>query len=126
MTSEEMRDQIVQELEVLKAADVRVLDVRKLTSITDIMVIASGNSTRHVKSLADRVTEHMRAGGIRPLGMEGEEAAEWVLVDFTDVVVHVMLPKTRAFYQLERLWSMDPAPECLQRISGPRGLKDAI
>lgn len=126
MTSEEMRDQIVQKLEALKAVDVCVLDVRKITSITDIMVIASGTSTRHVKSLADRVTGHMRSDGVRPLGIEGEETAEWVLVDFADVVVHVMLPKTRAFYQLERLWSMDPAPEHPQREPGPDGLKDAI
>lgn len=90
----------------MKARDVRVIDVRKLTSVTDFMVIASGTSDRHVRSIADRVVEKATAAGCKPYGMEGEEAGEWVLVDLQDVVVHVMLAKVRDFYKLENLWEM--------------------
>jgi ribosome-associated protein len=91
-------------LDDMKAANVRVLDVRGLTDIADTMVIASGNSDRHVRSIAERVVERAKAAGFRPLGTEGEHDGEWVLVDLQDVVVHVMLPRVREFYSLERLW----------------------
>jgi len=97
---------VIDALEELKGVDIRILDVSKLTSITDRMVIASGTSTRHVKSLADNVTRKTRQAGFRALGVEGEQAAEWVLVDLGDVVVHVMMPRTREFYALEKLWSV--------------------
>jgi len=97
---------VIDALEELKGVDIRILEVSKLTSITDRMVIASGTSTRHVKSLADNVTRKTRAAGFRALGVEGEQAAEWVLVDLGDVVVHVMMPRTREFYALEKLWSV--------------------
>jgi len=90
----------------MKALDVRVIDVRGQTSITDIMVIASGTSTRHVKAVADRVEEAAKAIGVRPLGVEGQKSAEWILIDLVDVVVHVMLPEVRDFYALEKLWSV--------------------
>lgn len=93
-------------LEELKGVDIKVLDVSGLTSITDRMVIASGTSTRHVKSLADNVTRRTKEAGFRALGVEGEQAAEWVLVDLGDVVVHVMMPAIREFYGLEKLWSV--------------------
>jgi ribosome-associated protein len=73
--------------------------------MTDFMVIASGSSNRQVKALADNVMEKLRQLGLRPMGVEGDTAAEWILVDYADVVVHVMLPEARAFYDLERLWS---------------------
>jgi ribosome-associated protein len=91
-------------LDDMKAVNVRVLDVRALTDIADTMVIASGNSDRHVRSIAERVLEKAKAAGFRPLGTEGERDGEWVLVDLQDLIVHVMLPRVREFYGLERLW----------------------
>jgi ribosome-associated protein len=91
-------------LDDMKAVNVRVLDVRSLTDIVDTMVIASGSSDRHVRSIAERVVEKARAAGFRPLGTEGARDGEWVLVDLQDVLVHVMLPRVREFYGLERLW----------------------
>jgi ribosome-associated protein len=91
-------------LDDMKAVNVKVLDVRGLTDIADTMVIASGNSDRHVRSIADRVTEKAKEAGFRPFGIEGLNDGEWVLVDLNDVVLHVMLPRVREFYGLERLW----------------------
>ena len=93
-------------LDDLKAQDVTALDVRHLTSVTDTMLLASGRSDRHVRSLADSVVERCKEAGIVPLGVEGQEAGEWILVDLGDVVVHVMLPRVREFYNLERLWDI--------------------
>ena len=93
-------------LEDLKAVDPVVMDVRSLSSVMDYLVIASGTSSRHVKSLADSVLMKAKEQGLRPLGVEGERVGEWVLVDFGDVVVHVMQPAARSFYDLERLWSV--------------------
>ncbi|MEP6483799.1 MAG: ribosome silencing factor [Rudaea sp.] len=94
-------------LEDLKAKDVREIDVRGKTSIADLLVIASGTSTRHVKSLADEVVKCVKKAGMMPLGVEGQREAEWVLVDLGDIIVHVMLPRIREFYGLERLWTVE-------------------
>ena len=98
-------------LEDMKAVNVKVIDVRGLTDVADTLVIASGTSDRHVRSIADRVIEQAKASGVRPLGTEGEREGEWVLVDLRDIVVHVMLPRVREFYALERLWEAGPAAE---------------
>jgi ribosome-associated protein len=100
---------VVAALDDMKAVNVKVLDVRKVTDVADCMVLASGNSDRHVRSIADRVVERAKQGGFRPMGVEGERDGEWVLVDLNDVIVHVMLPRVREFYGLEGLWEVVPA-----------------
>lgn len=107
MQSEELKQLAVAALEDLKAGAVAVLDVRGKTTITDYMVIASATSSRHLKSLADNVVTRVKQQGGRPLGVEGENSGEWALVDLGDVVVHVMTPEIRDFYQLEKLWGED-------------------
>lgn len=101
-----LRKHVIDALEELKAKDIREIDVRGKTSIADLLVIASGTSARHVKSLADEVARYARKAGVMPLGVEGEQEGEWVLVDLGDVIVHVMLPRIREFYGLERLWTV--------------------
>ena len=106
--AEDVKDIAVAVLNDMKAQEVEVLNVTRLTDITDYMVIASGTSDRHVKSIADRLRERVREHSrLRPIGVEGEAEGEWVLIDFGDVVVHIMRPQTRKFYDLERLWSRE-------------------
>ncbi len=106
VTTATLRKSVIDALEALKAKDIREIDVRGKTSIADLLVIASGTSARHVKSLADEVGKHAKKAGVMPLGVEGETEGEWVLVDLGDVIVHVMLPRIREFYGLERLWTV--------------------
>lgn len=106
MNADELKDIVVNALDDLKAKDVVVIDVRDKSTVTDIMVVATGASNRQVKSLADNVSVKSKEAGVIPIGVEGVDAGEWVLVDLGDVVVHVMLDPVRRFYQLERLWSM--------------------
>lgn len=103
---ERLRLEARRALDELKAKDVVELDVRGKTSIADYIVVASGTSTRHVKSIADEVVRYAKKAGMQPLGVEGQREAEWVLVDLGDIIVHIMLPRVREFYGLERLWSV--------------------
>jgi len=106
MQTEELKDTALQALEDVKGTDIVEFDVRNMTSVTDVMVIASGTSDRHVKSLANAVVTAWKKAGVVPLGVEGEREGEWVLVDLGDVVVHVMQPRIREFYALEKLWAV--------------------
>jgi ribosome-associated protein len=104
-----LKQTVTSALEDMKAVNVRVLDVRGLTDIADTMIIACGNSDRHVRSIAERVAQQAKAAGFLPLGTEGARDGEWVLVDLQDILVHVMLPRVREFYGLEHLWDGGPA-----------------
>jgi len=106
MQSADLKQVVNVALEDAKAREVTWMDVANLTDITDYMVVASGTSNRHVKAIVDRVIEQVREAGLRPLGVEGLEEGEWVLIDLGDIIVHVMLPRVREFYDLERLWSV--------------------
>lgn len=103
-TSEQLRELVVSSLEDFKAIDIRVIDVSRQNPLTDLFIVASGNSSRHVKSMADKLLIDAKLQGWQPLGVEGYRQGEWVLVDLNDVIVHLMLPQTRAFYNLEKLW----------------------
>ena len=104
LSFEQLRDLVISTLEDLKAIDIQHIDVSGQNPLTDLFVIASGNSTRHIKAMAENLVMKVKAAGCPPLGVEGERQAEWILVDLNDVIVHLMLPKTRAFYNLEKLW----------------------
>lgn len=108
MTPEALRDLVVDTLEDSKGRDLVTLPVTELTDITDFMILASGTSNRHVKSLVDHLIEAAKAAGEPPRGVEGRETNEWVLVDLGDVLVHVMQAEPRKFYDLERLWQDIP------------------
>lgn len=111
MSVEQMLEQIQHVLDEMKAEDCRVLDVRDMTSITDYMVICTGRSSRHVKSIAENLIADMKKQQHQPLHVDGMDSGEWVLVDFADVVVHLMRPELRAFYNLEGLWTTPTAQE---------------
>jgi ribosome-associated protein len=109
MNSDELSDLVVEALEEIKGQDIVKLDVRDMTTVTDWMIVASGTSGRHVQALVQNVAEKAKAAGHRPSGLEGESGGEWVLLDLQDALVHVMLPKIREFYNLEKLWSITPS-----------------
>ena len=104
--SDRLLEIVLAALDDIKGVDIKVIDVRGLTSITDRMVIVSGTSTRHIKAMADNVVLETKQNGFPALGVEGENGSEWVLVDLADVVVHIMMPDIREFYALEKLWSV--------------------
>ena len=108
MNSEQLTDLVVEALDDVKAQDIVKLDVRDMTTVTDYMVVASGTSNRHVKALVENVAKKATEAGHRPIGIEGETGGEWVLLDLQDTLVHVMMPKVREFYNLEKLWSLSP------------------
>ncbi len=102
---EDMKAAVVDALEDIKAFDITVMDVRQMTTVTSYMIVASGNSTRQCKAIADNVREKLKEKGVDARGIEGEKDGEWVLVDLGEIVIHVMVPATRAYYNLEQLWS---------------------
>ena len=109
MNSEQLTELVVDALDDIKAQDIVKLDVRDMTTVTDYMVVASGTSNRHVQALVENVAKKATEAGHRPIGIEGETGGEWVLLDLQDTLVHVMMPKVREFYNLEKLWSLSPA-----------------
>jgi len=113
--SAELNKLIIDALEDLKGQKIVELDVTQLTDVMDHLIIANGTSNRHVKSLANNVIEELKTAGHRPIGIEGLDVGEWVLVDYGDTVVHVMLQATRDFYELEKLWSKVPAHRSEER-----------
>ena len=106
LNTEQLQQLVVSALDDFKAVDILVIDVSDYNPLTERMIIASGNSTRHVKSMADNLILKAKSKGNPPLGVEGQSEGEWVLVDLNDVIVHLMLPQTRAFYNLEKLWEV--------------------
>lgn len=105
MNIETMQTTIVNALEDVKVRDLVAIDVTDKTSVTDIMMVGSGTSNRHLQALVESVDEAMSAQGVEPLGREGDAGSDWVLIDYGDIIVHVMLPETRQHYDLEQLWS---------------------
>jgi len=125
MNSEQLKNTVVEALEDLKAQDLAALPVRHLTSLTDYMVIATGTSNRHVRSLADEVREKVKAAGGEVIGVEGEQTGEWVLIDLGDVVVHVMQAQVRDYYNIDELWGGDASRVARQlRASGSESGRD--
>lgn len=111
----EIADAAMRVLDDHKATDIRCLDVAHLTSLMDFMIVATGRSDRHVRALGDALIEYCKENGIELLGTEGQDAAEWLLVDLVDVVVHIMLPRTREFYDIEKLWDISPREDDANR-----------
>lgn len=118
LTTESLKTLVVQAMEDMKAQDISIIDVRDMTSVTDYIVIASGTSDRHVRSISGNVIDESKQQGLRPIGVEGQDSGEWILVDLGDVVAHVMLPRARAFYNLEKLWSTGGQSEASSLLQG--------
>ena len=106
MELETLKQLVVQTLDDMKGQDIKTIDVRGKSAITDMMVIVTGNSNRHVKSLADSVELAVKQAGVQPLGIEGDNQSDWVLLDLNDIILHVMLASTRDYYNLEKLWEV--------------------
>jgi len=113
MQVEELKTAVVAALEEIKARDIVVLDVRQLTALFDYIIVASAESTRQTKALARNVHDKVKAGGGSVIGIEGEQTGEWVLVDVGDIVVHIMQPGVREYYNLEQLWGADASHRVL-------------
>jgi ribosome-associated protein len=119
-----LTDDVVRALDDLKGIDIKVIDVTAMTDVTDHMIVVTGTSSRHVKSLANNVVEEMLKLGIKPHGVEGLDQGEWVLVDLVDAVVHVMQSQARQFYEIERLWSMSADSREARTAEAPREASD--
>ena len=114
-STETLKNLILSTIDDMKGVDIVELDVRDKTSVTDLLIIASGTSSRHVKSIAVSVASEAKKSGAKTLGMEGEDQGEWVLVDLGDIIVHIMQPQVREFYDLEKLWSFDESSEVVAK-----------
>jgi len=110
-TIDELQELVIEAMEDLKAIDIKHINVEGVAGFTDRMVFACGTSTRHVKSIANSVQNAAKKAGITPLGMEGEDVGDWILIDLGDVIVHIMIPDTREFYDIERLWKEQLEPQ---------------
>ena len=108
MTAKTLETLIIDTLHDIKAIDIVVIDVKQLTDIADHMIICTGNSARHAKSIANRLIEAAKKQQYRPLGIEGESDGEWILIDLCDIIIHIMQPRIREFYSLEKLWGHPP------------------
>lgn len=108
MQSKEILELVYKVIENAKGRDIRVLDVRNISDIADYMIVASGTSSRHVSSVADRIVDELKDHGCRPMGVEGRQSGDWVLIDYGDVIAHIMRPQIRDFYNLEKLWDTSP------------------
>ncbi len=117
LRSESLKAVVISALDDMKALEIKVLDVRGLTDVADTMVIASGTSDRHVRSVAQKLVEKTKAAGFRPHGVEGQQDSDWVLIDLNEMIVHVMLPRVREFYGLEKLWDMTTTKRAARAIS---------
>jgi ribosome-associated protein len=115
MQAEEILKIVQEVLDERKGQNITTLDVRGKTSFTDYMVVVTGTSDRHLRSLCDYVAEKLKESGIRPLGIEGDLGSDWVLLDLGDVIVHAMNAQARGFYQLEKLWTIDDSKESEQQ-----------
>lgn len=105
MTADELKKIVINTLDDYKANEITEIDVKKLTTVTDYMVICSSTSKRHAQTLSEQLIINAKKNGVQPLGVEGEDDGEWILVDLVDVIVHIMQPKAREFYSLEKLWT---------------------
>ncbi len=120
MELEQLQELVLTALDDMKARDVKILDVRGKSTITELMVVATGTSTRHVRSIAENVVVEAKNAGEQPLGIEGQRDTDWMLVDLNDIIVHIMLPETRDLYSLEKLWGEGDFPQLDLAQSGSR------
>lgn len=116
MHTDELLKMVLEVLDEHKGHNITTIDVRGKTTVTDYMVLATGTSDRHIKALADYVSEKVKANGFRPLGQEGGEGSDWVLLDLGDIILHLMTDQARNFYQLEKLWSVEQNFEALNAL----------
>ena len=124
MHSQQLLDLVLKILEDMKGQDIVALDVRHLTDVMDFMVVCSGTSNRHTRAVAEHIIVDCKAKGVMPFGVEGQEFGDWILVDLGDIVVHIMLPETREFYSLEKLWSTTARAEGATRKKAKKDHKD--
>lgn len=118
MKSDNIQELVLATLEDLKAVEIQQIDVRDKTTITDFMIIATGTSTRHIKAMTEKLVEAAKANGQQPFGVEGQKAADWMLVDLGDVVVHIMTADARDYYNLEKLWTTEEIDKTESGASG--------